>query len=564
MDGATSPSAPADLGSPAEARTLAPGERILLASILLLLAAVWIEPKGSSLAEPDEPRYAEIPREMLATRDFVTPHLNGVPYFEKPPLLYWANAASLAVLGETPFAARLSTRLAGLGTTLLLFLWVRRVYGRTSGLAAAALFLASPLPFTFSRLNLTDGPLTFFFTATLFAGWKTLESRRRGRPTAGLSALAGALAAAGFLTKGLIAIVLPGAILVSWAFATRRWRSLSSLLFGPALPVFLALSVPWFALAERAHPGVLRFFFVFQHFQRFATNAASRPGPIYYFIVVFVAGFLPALPFFFAGLRRIRREEPETLLFVLWFWLVFVFFTLSRSKLSPYLFPAFPAAGALAARGLVRGGGSARWWASGVIATGLLAATVAIPDVREAVAAQNLKGVALAGALALLAGAWGSLIDRRRPISAAGTLAAGWAGLYLALAFLWPHTPNATDLPRLARTAGAISRAAGAQVASYRTFVQTFPWELKRAVPLVDHVGELEPWFLPENRRPEIFWSGQTFWDSWRTRPMVAVVPLDRRGDFDRAIPPAIQVGTGGRYCLLTNVDEKLLGGVPR
>src|SRR5262245_6797948 len=99
--------------------------RTLGAALLLLAAMVWLEPAGSGLAEPDETRYAEIPREMLAAGDLLVPRLNGVPYFEKPPLLYWLNAASLRVFGETPWAARLPTRLAGTGTVLLVFLAAR-------------------------------------------------------------------------------------------------------------------------------------------------------------------------------------------------------------------------------------------------------------------------------------------------------------------------------------------------------------------------------------------------------------------------------------------------------
>ena len=104
---------------------------------------ILFEPAGSGLAEPDETRYAEIPREMLAARDFVVPRLNGLPYFEKPPLLYWSNAAALRVLGQTPWAARLPTRIAGLGTTLMLVV-SRRDGRRREGLAAGILLLARP------------------------------------------------------------------------------------------------------------------------------------------------------------------------------------------------------------------------------------------------------------------------------------------------------------------------------------------------------------------------------------------------------------------------------------
>src|SRR5262249_14268895 len=120
------------------------------ATLLLILAMVGSEPAGSALAAPDETRYAEIPREMLATGDFVVPRLNGVPYFEKPPLLYWVNAASLRLFGETPWAARLPTRLAGLGTTLTLVFFVRSIWGELAGLAAAFAYLLTPSGFLFS------------------------------------------------------------------------------------------------------------------------------------------------------------------------------------------------------------------------------------------------------------------------------------------------------------------------------------------------------------------------------------------------------------------------------
>src|SRR5476649_2318372 len=154
------------------------GERVLYAALLLLAAVILFEPAGSGLAEPDETRYAEIPREMLAAGDFVVPRLNGLPYFEKPPLLYWANAASFRVFGQTPWAARLPTRLAGLGTTLLLVLAAGR--RRREGLAAGILLLASPIGFLMARTNLTDGLLTFFFTATLLAGRAAIRRRDAG------------------------------------------------------------------------------------------------------------------------------------------------------------------------------------------------------------------------------------------------------------------------------------------------------------------------------------------------------------------------------------------------
>ncbi|MEO8433110.1 MAG: phospholipid carrier-dependent glycosyltransferase [Acidobacteriota bacterium] len=533
-----------------------PGRGVLLAALILLLFAVWFEMPGSWLAEPDEPRYAEIPREMLATGDFVVPRLNGVPYFEKPPLLYWANAGALAALGETPFAARLPTRLAGLGTTLLVLFGVGALWGRRAGLFAAIFFLASPLPFVFSRLNLTDGVLTFFFTATLFAGFATMRARAAGRRAFALSALTGALAAGAFLSKGLVGVVLPGGILFFWALASRRSRALLPFFAGPAAPVFLLLVVPWLWLAERRAPGFLQFFFVHEHFQRFATNVSNRPGPIWYFVPVFVAGFLPGLPFFFAGLRRLRRE-PEALFFAIWFAVVFLVFSLSHSKLSPYLFPAFPAAAALAARGLLLAARSRRHFAiSAAISALLVPAALFIPAAREAVAQSSVWPHAIAAGTLLAAGAVAALLLCRRADAALGALGAGWAAFYVILALIYPRTELASrhhDLATAARSASA----AGARVVGFRTYLQTFPWELRTPIPVAQFTGELEPSWLSERDRSRIFWSREEFFRRWSSGERWVVLVKSRDADVDfRDVRPAPRlVAERRKYRVVANFD---------
>jgi 4-amino-4-deoxy-L-arabinose transferase-like glycosyltransferase len=537
------------------------GRALLLAALALLVVAVWADPPGSWLAEPDEPRYAEIPREMLATGDFVVPRLNGVPYFEKPPMLYWANAGSLALLGETPFAARLPTRLAGLGTALLLFFGVSRLWGRRTGLLAAVFFLMSPLGFTFSRLNLTDGVLTFFFTATVFAGFETIRASAASiagnrRRTMALSALTGALAAGAFLSKGLVGLVIPGGILFFWALATRQARGLLPLLVGPSVPLFALLVAPWLWLAEHRNPGFLQFFFIHEHFQRFATPISNRPGPIYYFVAVFIGGFLPGLALFARGLRPIGRDHPNALFFLIWFGVVLVFFSLSHSKLIPYLFPAFPPAAALAARGLVNAESAGRRGSlvfAGVASALLPIAALAIPSARAAVAASGVWSLAIAAMLILAAGGIASVIARRDSERAIGALGAGWAGFYLVLAFIWPHMPLARDIHELALSAEAESRSGG-RIVSYQTYVQGFPWTLKRVIPLADHTGELEASWLPDAERKEIFWTKDDFWRRWSSGERLVVLLRNRDGgQFDGVSPPSRLVAQRGKYRVVAN-----------
>ncbi|MGE5276207.1 MAG: glycosyltransferase family 39 protein [Acidobacteriota bacterium] len=531
------------------------GEPLLAAALLALLFAVWLEPPGSFLAEPDEARYAEIPREMLAAGDFVTPRLNGVPYFEKPPLLYWANAASLALFGQTPWSARLPTRLAGTATALLLAWAVARLSGRDQGLSAGIFFLAAPFGFACARTNLTDGVLTFFFTATLLCAFAVLRRAAAGRPAAGLAAAAGALAGAGFLSKGLIAIVLPGGVLLFWALATKNLRSLRALLLSPGPIAFAAVAAPWPLLAERANPGFLQFFFVREHFQRFSTPAASRPGPIYYFAALFLAGFLPGLPFFFRGAREGLRRDPVSLFFLIWFSVVLVFFSISQSKLPPYIFPAFPAAAALAARGLGFSGGSAvPWrWHAALVAL-FLAALAFAPDVRGAIAESGLLALCLAGSAALLAGAAWSL-RARGPDRALVGMGLGWAGLFVVLGLAWPRLAMTTDLPALADAAQrSASSMPGARIVSYRCYVQTFPWRLRRLVPLADYRGELEDQWLSRERREEIFWTRSRFWARWGSGDRLVVLLRAReRADFEKAQPAARFLECRGKYCVAAN-----------
>jgi 4-amino-4-deoxy-L-arabinose transferase-like glycosyltransferase len=515
-------------------------ERVWLAGALLLLAIpVWLEPRGSWLGEPDEARYAEIPREMRAAGDLMTPRLNGVPYFEKPPLLYWANAASFSLFGETPWAARLPTRVAGMGTVLLIVASAAASWGIETGLAAGVLYLASPLGFAFSRVNLTDGLLTFFFAATLAAARKTLARREAGRPIALWSAATGLAAAGAFLTKGLVGIVLPGIILLLWCLATRRVRLLPALLLSPAPVVFLMAAAPWFIALGARYPGFLQFFFIHEHLQRFATASAHRPGPIYYFAGVFVAGFLPALPFFFAAFRkpavtRWPREDPDALFFLIWFAAVFLFFSVSSSKLPPYLMPALPAAAVLAARGARSPSSRGLVILSVAVAVLLIGGLALWPTAGRWISAYGLVPIALGSVGILLAGSMGAALASRNNHGGISAIGAGWFGFYAALALAWPRVPPATELHAVEAAARDFAQSSSAVVVGYRSFTPGLPWELSRPVPVADYLGELEPWFEPNpSLRESLFWTRERFWSEWKSgRRIVALVSTPDLAEF--------------------------------
>jgi 4-amino-4-deoxy-L-arabinose transferase-like glycosyltransferase len=541
-----------------------PGSRSLAAAFLVLLSVVWLEPKGSGLAEPDETRYAEIPREMLAANDLLVPRLNGVPYFEKPPLLYWLNAASLRVFGETPWAARLPTRLAGLGTVLLVLLAAREigVGGHLHAVAAAVFFLAAPIGFLFSRTNLTDGLLTFLFTAAMLAGRRAVLRREAGRPWLVMAALFGAACAGAFLTKGLIALVLPGGIFFAWAVSTGRLvLTLRTLVLSPAPVVFLVLAAPWFLAVEGRHPGFLDFFFVREHFQRFATGAAKRTGPVYYFVPVLLLGFLPGIPFFVRGFgKAIRGSDPAFFYFV-WFTVVFVFFSVSGSKLPPYLFPAIPAAAVLAARGLPEPGRRGLWILGAALTTFFAGALIAHPALRAEARELRLEGmVAPALAILVLLSWFAVLFAGNAPKLALASMGFGWAAFLLAVVLGWPLTNPARftgELAEAARRAAAPWKGQAA-IVGYKDYLNGVSWELKTPIPVAAYRGELEPEF---ETRPEVrdalFWSEDRFWAAWRSgRPVIALVRMRDLVPMMTAAPPARVVRYSGRHAIVANFTE--------
>ncbi len=338
-------------------------DRTLLVLLLLAVLLLVFEPGKVPLFEPDEGRYAEIPREMLATGDFLTPRLNGVLYFEKPPLYYWSVAASLAILGPTEMAVRLPGKLAAVSMVLLAVAFARRRWGTRTSLLAGLILASSILLVALARVALIDPMLSAALAAATFAFASFAEADAAGdarRSRYSLYAFHAACAAA-ILLKGLIGVVLPGGAIVVWTLVTGRWLTLRRVFSPGPLLLFFALAVPWHVAMALRHPDFLQFYFVHEHFQRFATTEHRRTGPAVYFIPVLVAGFLPWTAFFgrfresWPGFTRGAWRARSTEAF-LWIWalLVFAFFSASRSKLIPYVLPIWPALSVLLALGIER------------------------------------------------------------------------------------------------------------------------------------------------------------------------------------------------------------------
>jgi 4-amino-4-deoxy-L-arabinose transferase-like glycosyltransferase len=357
------------------------GERTLLVLLLLATFLLVLEPGRVPLFEPDEGRYGEIPREMLATGDWITPRLNGVLYFEKPPLYYWSVAASMAVLGPTELAVRLPGKLSAAGMVLLAAGFARRRWGARTGLLSGLVLASSLLVVALSRIAIIDPMLSLAMAGAAFAFAEFAEGHEAGDARRARRALYGfhVACAAAVLLKGLIGVVLPGGAIVLWTLVTSRWRTLARVFSPGPLGVFLLLAVPWHVAMARRYPDFLQFYFIHEHFQRFATTEHRREGPLVYFVPVLLAGLLPWTGFLahmketWPGLRRTAWKTRATEGF-LWIFatLVFAFFSVSRSKLIPYVLPIWPALAVLLALGIERARARGASFRGARMATGIL------------------------------------------------------------------------------------------------------------------------------------------------------------------------------------------------
>ena len=302
------------------------------------------------LQHPDEGRYAEIAREMAVNHDWVTPRLNDLKYFEKPPLQYWLGAATFEAFGVNEWTARLPSAVAGFLAVVAVGWTAGRLAGADAGVFAAAVLAATVWHAGLAHLLTLDSVLSFFMTLSL-CGF-LLAQRAKLPPAAERNWMlaAYAAAAAATLSKGLLAIAIPGATLVLYSLLTRDfgpWRRLHAL---PGLVVYFAIAAPWFVLVSRANPEFARFFFVHEHLDRFLTESHNRTGEWWYFVPWFVLGLMPWLIVWAVTFARSWRDAARAQnnfswerFCVVWAVFIFVFFSMSGSKLPSYILPMFPA-----------------------------------------------------------------------------------------------------------------------------------------------------------------------------------------------------------------------------
>jgi 4-amino-4-deoxy-L-arabinose transferase-like glycosyltransferase len=289
-----------------------------------------------SLKEPDEGRYAEIPREMNELHDYVVPHLNYVRYFEKPPLLYWINALSFKLFGTNEWALRFPNASCAFLCVIFLFFFLRRWFDESMAFLSSVILITSFGFFALARIATTDMLFTMclFFALLFFYGF--YREKKPFLIYLFYLALAGAT-----LAKGPVALILMGGTILVFLFTEHNFHFLSEMKIPKGLGIYFAITLPWIIAISVREKEFLYFFIVDQHILRFLTSKHHRSGPVYYFLPVFFGGMFPWSIFVPRAMAGIWKKK-ELRLMLVWVLVVFTFFSFSGSKLPPYILPVFP------------------------------------------------------------------------------------------------------------------------------------------------------------------------------------------------------------------------------
>jgi 4-amino-4-deoxy-L-arabinose transferase-like glycosyltransferase len=310
------------------------------------------------LVGADEPRYAQVAREMLSRHDWVTPVLGGVPWLEKPPLFYWQAMLAYAALGVNDFAARLPSAVDATLMVVAVFVFSRK-FRPEFQLDGALIVASGAAVIGFARAASTDMPLAAMFGIGMLAWYAWHETSKKVWLTffyifIGL----------GVLAKGPVAVFLAAVVIGIYALMRRELHLVKRTLWLPGILLFCCVALPWYALVQLRNPEFLRVFILQHNLERFGSNLYHHREPFWFYIPVALLGLLPwtafAVDAVIVNARRWwneRRALPADglgLYLLIWLIVPIAFFSLSQSKLPGYILPALPAGSLLIVEYLAR------------------------------------------------------------------------------------------------------------------------------------------------------------------------------------------------------------------
>jgi 4-amino-4-deoxy-L-arabinose transferase-like glycosyltransferase len=554
---------------------LAANRLFRLAIYAMLAALLYLPGLGRpALWEPDEGRYAEIAREMVLSGDYVTPRDDFELYFEKPPLVYWTEAAAIGIFGVNEFAVRLPAALFSVGQVVVTAALAEVVFDATAGFFAALVLALSPLFFGFARFATLDPALAFFLTAALATFYLAAREDSFSQPSARRWMLiSAAMLAMGTLAKGPIALLLGGAIALAWLAFEQRLRQIAEMPLVRCALIYTVIVLPWFLLMEARNPGFLRFFFVHEHLERYVSSSEHGWGP-WFFVPIVIGGTWPWIFFVPIGWSAMRAGDalPDSApassrrsaagFLAIWFIVIFVFFSIPRSKLGSYILPALPPLAIVAGYGLVRlralaDASRRRLFAVVAIANLVLAvaAFVFFELVRAPISpALRFDGLLIAAILAAGAIAMYALgRTAARVPYAIGALA-------LAMLATVPLASRARDdassISTYRNLANAVLPylAGDCTLASYRHYVQSLPFYTHSRETRVEYWGELSEVSPPTpGKSPFIIGSDARLRQLWASGSCMVLIAnaRDLKGLADSLKPAPIVIGCEGKKLAL-------------
>lgn len=516
------------------------------------------------LMDPDEGRYNQIPREMILSGDFITPHLNGVEYFEKPIFQYWFTAIMMKIFGFGEFTGRILPALSGIGCVALAGFLGTMMYSKKVGLLASAILATSCLNLVVSSINILDMALTLFMTSCMvfFYAFERTEKKKW---------LIAFYIAMGFgvLTKGLVAIILPFGILFWYVIFTKRPRLFLKLFYLPGILAFLIVTVPWFYLVCQANHDFFYFFFIREHFLRFTTKMHDRFQPWWFFMPFVIIGMLPWTGFLVSLFNKrgvIRQTTSERNRFdiiylLLWFFIIFIFYSISDSKLVPYIMPCWMPLAILIAASIKRFEVANSWLSHSFFINSFLSLAFVFALVGYVLSSNYLtidEFIAEGGLLtaSLFIGTIASIfvwLKTKRFRCTVSVLCIMGFFFGLGLHDVQEQVHNNQSAYYVSQKINEL-QPQNALIVNYGDFYHGVPYYTNQRVALADFKGELE-FGSTHPSGAGWFFNGNELNNLWNSPKRIIIVVKDRYKDkcLNVLTSPAKQVFTEGAYTILIN-----------